>query len=304
LFTSLKDTGFVYLLNHGLPQEKIDRMFQWSKQFFSQPEETKQLAPHPPSGTHHRGYSAPGLEKVVQHIYDAEEIARTRRKAPDVKESFECGREDDKIMPNIWLPEGTLPGFKEACLDFYWTCYEVELTILRALALGLKLPEDYFMALHKVADNQLRLLHYPSVPIDALEKDEITRIGAHSDFGSITLLLQDDAGGLEVEDPNRPGKFNPVPPVDGALLVNAGDFMMRWSNDIVRSTIHRVRAPPNKDTIKDGMTPERYSIPYFCCADMSKVVDCLPGTWSEERPKRYEPISVEQYILKRLAASY
>jgi hypothetical protein len=66
------------------------------------------------------GYSAPGREKVVQHGYDAEELAQTHSKATDVKESFECGREESKAMPNIWLPEGILPGFKEACLDFFW----------------------------------------------------------------------------------------------------------------------------------------------------------------------------------------
>ena len=97
------------------------------------------LAPHPPGGSHHRGeysavcsipillfrllgYSAPGVEKVVQHLYDKDEIAASRARAPDVKESFECGREDDPAMPNIWLPDGMLPGFKEACLDFYWVC--------------------------------------------------------------------------------------------------------------------------------------------------------------------------------------
>jgi hypothetical protein len=68
------------------------------------------------------GYSAPGVEKVVQHVYDAEELAQSRGKAPDVKESFECGREECEEMPNIWLPEGVLPGFKEACLDFFWVC--------------------------------------------------------------------------------------------------------------------------------------------------------------------------------------
>ena len=67
-----------------------------------------------------KGYSAPGKEKVTQHVYDAEEIAHHRAKAPDVKESFESGREDDSVMPNIWLPDGVLPGFKEACLDYFW----------------------------------------------------------------------------------------------------------------------------------------------------------------------------------------
>jgi hypothetical protein len=69
------------------------------------------------------GYSAPGLEKVSQHVYDPSELSKHRAKAPDVKESFECGREEAEDMPNIWLPEGVLPGFKEACLDFFWVCW-------------------------------------------------------------------------------------------------------------------------------------------------------------------------------------
>ena len=96
------------------------------------------MAPHPPSGTHHRGtktlctsirqessdfisgYSAPGKEKVVQHLYEDKDLKDNRAKAPYVKESFECGWEANVNMPNIWLPDGVLPGFKEACMEFYW----------------------------------------------------------------------------------------------------------------------------------------------------------------------------------------
>lgn len=70
------------------------------------------------------GYSAPGMEKVSHEVFDAEQLAKARAKAPDVKESFECGREGDSNMSNIWLPDGTLPGFKEACLDFFWVSRE------------------------------------------------------------------------------------------------------------------------------------------------------------------------------------
>ena len=66
------------------------------------------------------GYSAPGVEKVVKDVFDAEELKKRRAQAPDVKESFECGREDDPYMPNIWLPDSVLSGFKETCMDFYW----------------------------------------------------------------------------------------------------------------------------------------------------------------------------------------
>ncbi|KAF8188902.1 thymine dioxygenase [Mycena galopus ATCC 62051] len=303
MVSAFKEIGFVYLINHGIPEQKSAQMFEWSKDFFAQPMEVKKLAPHPPSGTHHRGYSSPGQEKVVQHVYDADAIAEQRVLAPDVKESFECGREGNPVEPNIWLPDGLLSGFKESCLEFYWLCHEVELNILRALAMGLGISEEYFLQYHHALDNQLRLLHYPSVPLEALETEKLTRIGAHSDFGSITLLLQDDVGGLEVEDPHVAGSFCQAPPVPGALVVNAGDFMMRWSNDTIRSTVHRVRAPPQSKTI-DGMTPERYSIPYFCCADFDTTVDCIPGTWNAERPKKYEPISAHEYIMKRMAPTY
>ncbi|KAJ7840241.1 thymine dioxygenase [Mycena leptocephala] len=314
ILASFKDIGFVYLLNHGIPQERVTQMFEMSKTFFAKPMEIKQLAPHPPSGTHQRGYSAPGREKVTQHVYDPDAIAAHRAQAPDAKESFSCGRENDTVMPNIWLPDGVLPDFKETCLDFFWLCHEIGLNILRALALGFGLDEEYFLKYHTAPDNELALLHYPSVSTVALANESVARIGPHSDFGSITLLLQDDIGGLEVEDPRVAGSFRPAPPVPGALVVNAGDFMMRWSNDTIRSTIHRVRAPPGTASAgHEGMTPERYSIPYFCCAcdynqDFDTTVDCIPGTWSdnenEGRPKKYQPISAKEYIMKRLAAIY
>lgn len=114
------------------------------------------------------------------------------------------------------------------------------------------------------------------------------------------MLVQDDVGGLEVEDPHNPGTFVPVPPIPGSIVVNAGDFLMMWSNDTIRSTIHRVRSP----TAKSDVIPSRYSIPYFCAADLSTVVDCIPGTWSTERPKLYPPTSAGEYILKRLSLNY
>ncbi|KAI0720497.1 thymine dioxygenase [Cerioporus squamosus] len=303
ILDSFKRVGFVYLINHGIPEHKIKGMFDWSKRFFAQPMEVKELAPHPPSGTHHRGYSAPGREKAVQHVYDDNELKDIRTKAPDVKESFECGWEENVGMPNIWLPDEVLPGFKEACTDFYWTCHETELQVLRAITVGLGIAEDHLVKYHNGHENQLRLLHYPSVPAEQLQEEKIARIGAHSDFGSITLLLQDDAGGLEIEDPNNPGNFTTAPPVEGALIVNAGDLMMRWSNDVIRSTIHRVRAPPGTKTV-DGMVPDRYSIPYFCGPEHTAVVECLPGTYTPDQPPKYEPISAQEYILRRLASNY
>ncbi|TFK24186.1 thymine dioxygenase [Coprinopsis marcescibilis] len=289
-FTSI---GFVCLINHGLDHAKVEEMFDWSRRFFDLPLDHKQLAPHPKSGTHHRGYSAPGVERVSQHIYSQEELENFRKAGQDVKESFEAGREDDPLMPNIWLPEDVLPGFKEACLKFYWDCYELEIRFLRALATGLSLPDTYFLDFHQIADNQLRLLHYPPVADEHLSNNTFSRIGAHSDFGTVTV------GGLEVQDPQDHSRFLPIPVIPGAVIVNAGDFMARWSNDVIKSTVHRVRSPPNQ-VGEDGIAPPRYSIPY----DLSTIVDAIPGTWDEGNPKKYEPISAKEYVLKRLAALY
>ncbi|KAH6909357.1 thymine dioxygenase [Coprinopsis sp. MPI-PUGE-AT-0042] len=302
ILESFKTIGFVCLTNHSIPAAVIKAMFEWSQRFFELPTELKKLAPHPPTAVPHRGWSAPGLERVSQHVYDEQALKDLRAKGQDLKESFESGREDDPVNPNVWLPDGVLPGFKEACLDFYWICYELEKDILRAMAVGLDLPEDYFLQFHKVADNQLRLLHYPAVPNVHLENETFARIGAHSDFGTITLLFQDEVSGLEVEDPSNPGVFIPVPVVPNAVLVNAGDFMARWSNDVIKSTVHRVRSPPG--TSLNDVVPDRFSIPYFCCCDFSTVVDTIPGTWDENRPKKYEAISAMDYIMKRMAALY
>jgi isopenicillin N synthase-like dioxygenase len=233
-------------------------------------------------------------------VYDSASLSELRKR-PDVKESFELGREDDERTPNIWLPdESILPGFRAFMMSYFDTCYTVALDLLRAIALGMDLPEDFFREYHTKRDNQLRLLHYPPVAADLLRAGDVERIAAHSDFGTMTLLFQDQVGGLEVEDVVEKGKFNPAPYIPGTIVVNIGDFLQRWSNDTLKSTLHRVRAPP----AVQGMTRARYSIPYFVTADRDRMIDCLPGCWSEEKPKRYEPINAREYIEMRLNATY
>lgn len=221
---------------------------------------------------------------------------------PDFKESYEMGREDDNVLTNIWLPEPTLPGFRAFFNGFYWKCRAVELEILRALALGMGLAENFFEYFHSKADNQTRILHYPAIEEDVLLKGTKKRINAHTDFGTITLVFQDEVGGLEVEDPHRKGIFNPAPFILGTVVVNIGDLLMRWSNDILKSTMHRVQAPQMKTL--GGMTPARYSIPYFCAPDKDKLIECLPGCFGPDKPKKYEPITAGGYVDMRLNATY
>lgn len=114
---------------------------------------------------------------------------------------------------------------------FYWKCFGAGKDVLSALALGLDLDNDqYFLRYHDGHGNQLRLLHYPPIETEKLSTGAAARIGAHSDWGTITLLFQDECGGLQVEHPDKPGTFIDATPVKNAMVVNVGDLLMRWSN--------------------------------------------------------------------------
>ncbi|KAL5436184.1 hypothetical protein PMIN06_010926 [Paraphaeosphaeria minitans] len=323
---AFRQVGFVYLKNHAIPREKVDECFSWSKKFFALPMETKMLAPHPPSGAHHRGYSAPGVEKVTQHQYEKDDIAKSRQ-VPDYKESYESGNVNDDSQPNIWPPEEELPGFRTFMESYFTECAALIHRILDALSITLALPEPGLSPTHSKSLFQLRLLHYPAIDAAELKNNKRSRINAHSDFGTMTLLFQDDVGGLEVEDSNHPGKFSRAGPIDDAVLVNIGDLMMRWSNDRWRSTVHRVGLPSPKalsipgsgvntegqrnsgklvelEDAEGAVVPDRYSIPFFATADMDTVIEALPGTWGEDRPKKYEPVTAWGYVQMRMAATY
>ena len=267
------------------------------------------LAPHPPGGSHHRGYSAPGLEKVSQHEYDANELAKLRD-TPDYKESFESGNVDDEAQPNIWLPDDKLPGFISFMQEYFTASADLIHRILDALSIALDVPEPGLSPTHSKSLFQLRLLHYPAIDAEQLSQNKRSRINAHSDFGTLTLLFQDTVGGLEVEDPHHPGVFRAAEPVKDTVLVNIGDLMARWSNDRWRSTVHRVGLPPDHRRVKDRgadggkVLPDRYSIPVFATANMDAVIDALPGCWSEENPKKYEPVTAWGYVQMRMATLY
>jgi isopenicillin N synthase-like dioxygenase len=177
------------------------------------------------------------------------------------------------------------------------------------MAISLTLPaEDQLSKTHAQSLFQLRLLHYPPIPAPILRNGEKSRISAHSDFGTLTLLFQDSIGGLEVEDQFSPGTFRPANPIPGTVLVNIGDLMERWSNGRWRSTVHRVVAPPmdERRSEEEGevVLKARYSIPFFATADPKTVIEALPGCWWEGRPKKFEKTTAWEYVQMRMAASY
>lgn len=192
--------------------------------------------------------------------------------------------------------------------SFFTLCEGVVKSVLDALSLALDVsPLNGLADTHAQSLFQLRILHYPPLPAADLASQKRARINAHSDFGSVTLLFQDGVGGLEIEDPREKGVWRGIQPRAGCVLVNVGDLMARWSNERWKSTVHRVVAPQggqDGDGDDDKVLPPRYSIPFFAAPDPDTLIDALPGCWSASNPKKYDPVTVGEYVKMRMAALY
>ncbi|OJT13298.1 hypothetical protein TRAPUB_10064 [Trametes pubescens] len=296
------EVGFIYLNNHGIPQETVQQAFQKSAEFFSLPFEKKsELAWRDPRAN--RGFVQVGRERVTQSA-DLEEIKKLREKAPDYKETMEIGRDWDATYKNYWPAEGDAPGFRRTMLGFFQTCHELHTLVMRSIALGLKLDETFFDDKINEQYHNLRLLSYPPIKTQLLSGDGQARAGAHSDYGTLTLLFQDSVGGLEVQNPHT-GQFQPATPIPGTIVINAGDLLARWSNDVLRSTLHRVVAPPAKAISEtEQVTPARQSIAFFCNPNQGAEIECLPTCLVPGSKPKYPPVTTEEYIVGRLQATY
>jgi isopenicillin N synthase-like dioxygenase len=289
IYRACHEVGFLYLVNHGIPQAAIEQAFEQSRQFFALPLAEKQTVAWS-SEFSNRGYV--GLERE-----------RLDESQPgDLKEAFNLGKEvtlaeaeatGAELVQNRW-PAGQ-EEFQTVIRHFFTCCAEGAERIFRAFAIALSMPEGFLVEKHRHHNYTLRLLHYP--PLNTSPKPGQIRAGAHSDYGTLTLLFQDDVGGLEVLDAQ--GNWIAAPAVPGAILINTGDLTERWSNDVFRSTKHRVGLPQGDNARRD-----RYSIAFFCQPDAEAEIACLPTCQSEDNPPKYPPVKSGDYLLSRLQATY
>ncbi|KAH6663733.1 hypothetical protein B0J14DRAFT_661933 [Halenospora varia] len=302
IMSGFTTSGFLYLTNSGISVEELDSVFAESKAYFDQPVSEK--AKFPNDNPHvNRGYSGMGVEKV-SNVFDPNGIDQLRKQEPDVKESLEIGSEPGhypvKNDVNVW--PSSLPGFKEKMSWFYKRCDDLHQDLLEAIALGLGIKKDFFRGI-KNGDHVLRLLHYPSVEKSYMEKEGAVRIGSHTDYGTVTLLFQDGTGGLQVQYPD--GNFYDVDPVPGAIVINCCDLLQIWTNDVLKSTHHRVRSPTKVPVTPDGKYAPRYSIAFFCHPDHDSTIDIIETCWDPlTNPKKYEPTVPGEWIANRLKISY
>lgn len=293
--------GFVYLSSHSIPDSVISTVFSTSASFFKRPAvEKERLGWTTPRAN--RGYVSHGREKVSA-LVSKEEVAKLKAQVPDLKESFEIGREGEEGLPNNW-PSGDADAedFKKVMVAFHDTCKALHVEVMRAIAVGMGLDAGYFDGFTDVGDNTLRLLHYPEVSKEVFKKNAMqVRAGEHTDYGSVTLLFQDDRGGLQVKSPN--GTFVDATPIPGTVVVNAGDLLARWSNDTIKSTRHRVIEPPAVE--ERDVHPARYSVAYFCNPNFSSEIQAIEGTYgSVNGQRKYADINSGEYLVQRLAATY
>lgn len=271
---ALTDVGFMYVRGHGLDGSLVAEAFAASRTFFTAPRAVKD----------HCAYTDVDLNFGYQSL-EVESLDPAA--APDLKESF--------TMRNALAMDATAhhwpsAHFRDIALRFFAASFAAGKRILAVLAACLELPQDFFAARHRGENVTLRFLHYPrNLPVRSAAQ---LGAGAHTDYGSITLLLQDDVGGLEVLDGE--GRWQPAPRLDGALLINTGDLMERWTNGRFRSTRHRVQPLLGPD--------DRYSIALFVDPDPEVEIVCIPSC-SDGQP-RHPPITAREHIRQKIAATH
>ena len=282
------DKGFFYCSGHGIPSGLIDAVFAETKAFFDLPEDAK-LAVDKAHSPCNRGYEHLGGQTLQAGA------------KPDRKEGYYIGYElpedDPRVLagkfnhgPNQWPAD--LPGFKPAMRAYYAAMLDLAERLMCGMALSLDLDENYFKGFVRDPLAILRLLHYPPQQPQS-EPDELGA-GAHTDFGGLTLLLQDDNGGLQVFDQDNKLWIRAAP-IPGTFVINLGDMIARWTNDTYRSTLHRVINHSGR---------ERYSVPFFFTGNPDFEVSCIPTCLSEGQTPKYAPVKVEDHLQEMYRRTY
>jgi isopenicillin N synthase-like dioxygenase len=278
------DKGFFYISNHGVPPMLAKDIFRQAAQFFALPAAAK-LAIAKTGSSLPRGYQRMREQTLQQGA------------PPDLKEAFYAGAKrwaGGALDPSAdadkqWPAE--LPAFRDTLEAYFQAIAGVQLLLWRGLALSLDLDESHFAEFCRTPDLIMRLFHYPPQPAVALPDEK--GCGAHTDFGGLTVLLQDDAGGLQVW--NEGHGWIHATPLPGTFIVNLGDLVARWTNDRYRSTLHRVVNMSGR---------ERYSVAFHFNGNPDYVVSCLPTCRAPGEPEKYPPVKTSEHVAELIRRAY
>lgn len=314
-------SGFFQILNHGITQAAIDGILHQAEKFFHTLTPAQKEALHIRHNKLFRGYEAGGDTYVNPGEKNASEV--------ESKEGFNWGYEPsldpvssssqdyielDGHAPaapnrcNVWPDPALLPEFKPVIATYYAQVLALARHLFRLFALSLNLEESYFDNMTTHPGGIGRLLYYPPQSAEQLaHKAHKLGLGAHTDYECFTLLLATSHPGLEILFPpsdhtdNKP-IWRPCPIRPGTLTVNVADFLMRWTNGVYKSTIHRVVSRPTKS--KDGSmkgSEARYSVPFFFSINYDADVQPLPE--HAVGPSKFQNMKAGEYVLERLRAT-
>jgi isopenicillin N synthase-like dioxygenase len=281
-----REWGFFYIKGHPISATRIGQILDSAKQFFALPAFEK-LKIDITQTRHHRGYGAIATEQLDPS------------KPSDLKETFDMGLHLPADNPEVLAEKPLrgpnrhpdLPGWESLMEQHYTNMQALAQTLLRTMTMALGIERDFFDQRFVEPVSVLRMIHYP--PRHTASSEEQQGAGAHTDYGCITLLYQDAAGGLQVR--NVHGEWIDAPPIEGTFLVNLGDMMARWSNDRYLSTPHRVISP---------LGVVRYSMPFFAEPHPDTRIECLSGCQDGEHPAKYPATTCAEFLLSRFADTY
>ena len=273
IYDAAHNVGFLYLKNFGMSEHLLETAFSVAKSLFLSDEKTKV----PFSAIFNHGYTAMKGE------------ALDPSKPADLKETFTSRNLANIPSGSEYWPNSEFEAFMRV---FYKNVTHIASDVMAAFAIALDLPEGFFDERHTGLTQTLRLLHYP--PVKCVSEGQLGA-GAHTDYGTLTVLFQDAEGGLQVQ--GLDGKWIDAPPIPGTVVINTGDLISRWSNDFFKSTPHRV--VPRPAAMKNG----RLSIAFFSDPDPDVIIETFPKCITPEKPHRYSPITAGEHIARRIMAS-
>jgi isopenicillin N synthase-like dioxygenase len=287
--------GFMQIVGHGIPDEILNAMRSATDALFALPLAEK-LALVPADPGVNRGY-APRAAESLAYSQGAEHAL------PDLFEAFNIGLDappDEPFFrdaphaffaPNAW-PDA-LPALRPALTAYFDRAVSVALTLTDVFALALSLPEQWFRPYVDRSTLTMRVNHYERRDDEVAPELGQMRMGAHTDYGVVTVLYADPVPGLQILGPDA--KFYDVVPQPGALLVNLGDMTALWTNDRWRSTLHRV-VPPSAAS----GAARRRSVALFFDANYDARIECLPTCASAERPAKYPPVLAGDHLIAKI----
>lgn len=286
----LGTVGFVYVAGHGVPDDSVHAVREASRRFFSLPEEEKLKIR---IDRNFRGYLPIASSTIV-----TSSVAQVSK--PNQSESLmimhEVAADDPDAVaekplqgPNQWPDEAQVPGFRATVEDYVARMDGLARKLVSAISIALDMAPDALDPWFDKPTTFLRLLHYPTQP----QEEGLFGSAPHTDYGFITLLAQDDVGGLEVR--NKAGDWVAARPVPGTFVMNVGDILARWSNNRFVSTPHRVINLSGK---------ERYSQPFFFDPSMDHIIAALPSCVPAGSAPIHEPVVYRDYLMERIDKNY